>query len=163
MFVPRSEGLPLKKAGLDHNNFKNYRPVSNLSFLSKVIEKVVLKQLLEYLNTNSLLSPNQSAYRPCHSTETALLKVTIDILLALDRRHVSLLALLDLSAAFDTVDHTIMANTLQSDFCLSGTALSWFKFYMFDGRQFISINNCCSQLILSMVSHKALFWSSSFL
>ena len=134
----------LKKAGLDHNNFKNYRPVSNLSFLSKVIEKVVLKQLFEYLNTNLFLSPNQSAYKPCHSTETALLKVTNDILLGLDRGHVSLLALLDLSAAFDTADHAIMANTLQSDFGISGTALSWFKSYMFDRKQFVSVNNCCS-------------------
>ena len=154
----------LKKAGLDHKNFKNYRPVSNLSFFSKVIEKVVLKQIYEYLNTNSLLSPNQSAYRPCHSTETALLKVTNDILLALDRGHVSLLALLDLSAAFDTVDHAIMVNTLQSDFGISGTALSWFKSYMFDRKQFVSVNNCCSDpVILSMVSHKALSWGPSFL
>ena len=130
----------LKKSGLDQNNLKNFRPVSNLSFLSKVIEKVVLKQLFEYLNCHSLLSPNQSAYRPCHSTETALLKVTNDILLALDRGDVSLLTLLDLSAAFDTVDHKIMAETLQSHFGISGKALSWFQSYMTDRTQSVSIN-----------------------
>ena len=137
----------LKKAGLDQNNLKNYRPVSNLSFLSKVIEKVVLKQLFHYLNTHLLLSPNQSAYRPCHSTETALLKVTNDILLALDRGNVSLLTLLDLSAAFDTVDHEIMADTLQFHFGISGTALHWFRSYMSDRTQFVSINDCCSDSV----------------
>ena len=96
------------------------------------------------MNTNSLLCPNQSEYRPCHSTETALLKVTNDILLVLDRGHVCLLDKLDLSAAFDTVDHAIMANNLQSDFGISGTALSWYKSYMFDRKQLVSVNNCCS-------------------
>ena len=134
----------LKKRGLDQNNLKNFRPVSNLSFLSKVIEKVVLKQLFKYLNTHSLLSPNQSAYRPCHSTETALIKVTNDILLALDQGNVSLLTLLDLSAAFDTVDHEIMVKTLQLQFGITGKALSWLRSYMSDRTQFVSINNCCS-------------------
>ena len=96
------------------------------------------------MNTILFLSQNQSAYKPCHSTETELLEETNDILLGLDRGHVSLLALLDLSAAFDTADHAIMAYTLQSDFGISRTALSWLKSYMFDRTQFVFVNNCCS-------------------
>ena len=72
----------LKKSTLDHNNLKNYRPVSNFSFLSKVIEKVVLKELFTYLNSYDLFCPFQSAYYPCHSTQTSLLKMANEILLA---------------------------------------------------------------------------------
>ena len=134
----------LKKASLDQNILKNYRPVSNLSFISKIIEKIVLKQLFEYLNSHSLLSPNQSAYRPCHSTETALLKVTNDILLALDNGDVSVLTLLDLSAAFDTVDHEILFNRLKLHFGISGAVLSWFQSYLSNRTQIVSINGCAS-------------------
>ena len=98
----------LKKPSLDQDDLKNYRPVSNLSFLSKVAEKLVLSQLLEYLNTNQLFSPVQSAYHPNHSTETALVKIVNDPLLALDDGKVSVLTLLDLSAAFDMIDHNIL-------------------------------------------------------
>ncbi|WP_419649386.1 reverse transcriptase domain-containing protein, partial [Thiolapillus sp.] len=115
----------LKKASLDPNNLKNFRPVSKLSFMSKITEKVVLQQLLAYLTEHKLICPSQSAYRPHHSTETALLKITNDILLALDSGNVSLLTLLDLSAAFDTIDHCILLDRLQHMYGISGTALSW--------------------------------------
>jgi hypothetical protein len=134
----------LKKANLDQNILKNYRPVSNLSFISKLIEKIVLKQLFEYLNGHGLLSPNQSAYRPSHSTETALLKVTNDLLVALDNGDVSVLALLDLSAAFDTVDHEILLKTLKFHFGISGAVLSWIQSYLSNRTQVVSINDCTS-------------------
>ena len=134
----------LKKQNLDQNILKNFRPVSNLSFLSKVIEKAVLQQLLEYLNAHSLLCSNQSAYRSSHSTETALLKVTSDILLALDSGHVSLLTLLDLSAAFDTVDHEILFKTLNTYFGISGTVLSWVQSYLSNRTQCVRISDCNS-------------------
>ena len=116
----------LKKASLDPSNLKNFRPVSNLSFTSKVTEKVVLQQLLACLTEHKLICPSQSDYHPHHSTETALLKITNVLLLALDSGNVSLLTFLDLSAAFDTVDHYILLNRLQHMFGITGTALSWF-------------------------------------
>ena len=89
---------------LDTENLKNYRPVSNLPFLSKITEKIVLLQLSQHLESNSLLYPLQSAYRSGHSTETAILKIVNDLLAALDVKHISLSSLLDLSADFDTID-----------------------------------------------------------
>ena len=92
----------LKKTTLNPEIFKNYRPPSNLSFLSKILEKVVLRQLLNHLLTNNLFYSHQSAYCAGHSTETALLKIVSYVLSALDEDKVALLSLLDLSAAVDT-------------------------------------------------------------
>ena len=108
----------LKKPSLDTENLKNYRPVSNLPFLSKITEKTVLLQLSQHLESNSLLYPLQSAYRSGHSTETALLKIVND-LAALDVSHISLLSVLDLSAAFDTIDHSILLSRLHHSFGIS--------------------------------------------
>ena len=92
----------LKKPSLDKNLLKNYRPISNLPLLSKILEKVFLHKLLSHLQANNLCNPFQSAYRAGHSTETILLRVVNDILSALDNDNISVLLLLDLSAAFDT-------------------------------------------------------------
>jgi len=78
----------------------------NLSVLSKLLERLVAQQLIDYLRGAGLLPDLQSAYRAFHSTETAVLKVMSDILWTIDNSNLSLLALLDLSSAFDTVDHT---------------------------------------------------------
>ena len=116
----------LKKANLDPNCWKNYWPVSNLPFLSKVLERFVLKQFLQHLQSHRLLEPFQSAYRKCHSTETALLHIVNDLLQASDRGCVSFLSLLDLSAAFDTIDHNILITRLLSTFGCSGMVLECF-------------------------------------
>ena len=110
----------LKKASLDPNCLKHYRPVSNLPFLSKVLERIVLKQFLQHLQSHSLLELFQSAHRKCHSTETPLVN---DLLQAPDRGCVSILSLLDLSAAFDTIDHNILITRLRSTFGCSGMVL----------------------------------------
>ena len=120
----------LKKANLDPNCLSNYRPVSSLPFLSKVLERIVLKQFLQHLESHSLLEPFQSAYRKYHSTETALLRVVNDLLQASDSGHVSILSLLDLSAAFDAIDHDILIRRLHTTFGCSGTVLDWFTSYL---------------------------------
>ena len=97
----------LKKRCLDHNDLNNYRPVSNLCFIAKILEKLVLSQVSSYLKSHNLYNTCQSAYRPGHSTETALLKVVNDLFLSLNKGNISVLALLDFSSAFDTIDHTI--------------------------------------------------------
>ena len=134
----------LKKCSIDINKLDNHRPVSNLSFISRIYEKVVLQQLVDYLNHNNLLCTSQSAYRPHHSTETLLQKTANDILLGLDKRHVSLLTLLDLSSAFDTIDHNILLNRLHYLHGISGTCLSWFRSYLSNRRQSVAIANCIS-------------------
>ena len=135
----------LKKPSLDQNCLQNYRPVSNLSFLSKVLEKIVLSQLLDHLTHNHLLNPHQSAYRQSHSTETALLRIVNDILLGLDNDKVALLALLDLSAAYDTIDHSILLSRLQTSFGISGTVLSWFQSYLLDRSQTVCVKGASSK------------------
>ena len=113
--------------------FGNFRPISNLQFVSKLTEKAVFNQAHSYLVSNDLFPLCQSSYRKYHSTETALLKVKHDILMNMNNQEVTLLVLLDLSAAFDTVDHSILLERLQADFGIFGTVLSWFSSY-FSGR-----------------------------
>ena len=134
----------LKKPGLDPDTPANYRPISNLPFLSKILERTVASQLKSHMDSNNLFESFQSGFRTSHSTETALIKVTNDILRSADNGFLSILILLDLSAAFDTISHSILITRLQSCLGLTGTALSWISSYLSDRKQFISINNCTS-------------------
>lgn len=129
----------LKKSTLNADTLKNYRPVSNLAFVSKVLEKVVNKQLHTYLSNNNLLETFQSAYRKDHSTESALLRVQNDILHAIGGQKVVLLILLDLSAAFDTVEHSSLLSILKH-LGIEGTALQWFSSYLENRSQCINIS-----------------------
>ena len=110
----------------------NYRPVSNLCFIAKILEKLVLSQVSSYLNSHNLYNTCQSAYRPGHSTETALLKVVNDLFFSLNKGNISVLALLDFSSAFDTIDHTILVHRLHTDFGFTDTVLQWFSSYLTD-------------------------------
>ena len=125
----------LKKSSLDWNTLKNHRPVSNVNFIGKLIEKAAIKQVNEHLESNALDEVMQSAYKCRHSTETALLKVKEDIVKAIDCNQAVFLIMLDLSAAFDTIDHSILFNRLAADFSIKGTVLNWFNSYM-TGRSF---------------------------
>jgi hypothetical protein len=136
----------LKKPGLDVDAPENYRPVSNLSVLSKTLERAVCHQMESYLDSTGLLPQHQSAYRKGHSTETALAKVCADLITSMDSGHHTLLALLDLSAAFDTVDHSILLERLSRSFAVRDSVLEWIRSYL-TGR-------CCNVQYGGTVSSK---------
>ena len=138
----------IKKHDLDTNTLKNYRPVSNLPFISKVLEKVVDAQLENHLTQNSLHEEHQSAYRKFHSTETALLKVQNDILNSLDQNDVTVLLMLDLSAAFDTIDHETLLNRLEHQFGVAGKPLDFVNSYLQDRYQTVTIDGKLSKPVL---------------
>ena len=137
----------LKKSSLNKENFKNYRPVSNLPYLGKIIEKAAITQIETHLSQKSLHEPLQSAYTAHHSTETALVKVSNDILLSLDRGICVYLVLLDLSAAFDTIDHSVFIQRLTEDYGISGSVTDWMKSYLTNRHQQITINGQLSDEI----------------
>ena len=124
---------------------KNDRPVSNLKYLSQLIERVIAQKLNEHLTRNYIFEPMQSAYRKAQSTETALVGIQNDILRATDNQEFTILLLLDLSAAFHTVNHAILINRLEKSVGIKGNALKWFVSYLNGRRQCVMINNASSQ------------------
>ena len=104
--------------------------MSNLAYVSKLVETAIAKQLQHYLFTNDLFPASQSVYRPNHSTETALLRVTNDILLNINDQRVNFLLLLDLSAAFDTVDYDTLLHRIQFSLGIQRKVISWFKSFV---------------------------------
>jgi exonuclease III len=134
----------IKKSSLDRENLRNYRPVSNLAYLGKLIEKAAITRLNDHISYHQLDEPLQSAYRPKHSVETALVKVYNDMLLTLDSGRGVMLVLLDMSSAFDTVDTVILGNRLQSLYGITGDALKWVSSYFRDRTQHVGIEGCAS-------------------
>ena len=130
----------LKKACLPYDEFSSFRPVSNLSFISKCVEKVVATQTCMHVDDNNLGELYQSAYNKHHSTETALLKVQDDILRAIDNNCCVIMLLRDLSAAFDTVDHCILLDRLSERFGITGNALEWFHSYLSNRHQVVKVD-----------------------
>ena len=134
----------LKKQSLPKEDFSSYRPISNLNFISKILEKVIHSRLCVHLESFPSLSPFQSAYRKFHSTETALARIQNDLLLAMNRQKVSALILLDLSAAFDTLDHKILLDRLHSCFGVSDTAHSLLSSYLQNRTQSVIVDQARS-------------------
>ena len=134
----------LKKGCHDHNDLHNCQPVSSLCFIAKILEKLVLSQISSYLSSHNLYNTCQSAYRPGHITETALLKIVNDLFLSLNKGNISVLALLDFFSAFDTIDHPILAHRLHTDLGFTDTVLQWFSYYLTDRTHYVSLSNHCS-------------------
>ena len=134
LFAPSSKSHPLNP-----NFLRNDRPVSNLTFLPKFTEKIVFSQLLDHLKTNNPLDPHQLAYRIGNNTKL-LMKVVNDLLTALDNGNISVPSLLDLSAVVDTIDHKSIFFRLESSYGISDTALAWFRSFLIDCSQTVSVN-----------------------
>ncbi|XP_076850097.1 uncharacterized protein LOC143499240 [Brachyhypopomus gauderio] len=137
----------LKKATLDTSDMNNYRPVSLLSFLSKTLERAVYGQLSLFLTQNQLHDPNQSGFKRAHSTETALKAGTEKLHAAKANKLSSVLILLDLSAAFDIVNHNILLSVLSS-LGVTGSAWKWFQSYLEDR----SYQNAAARMVFSPIS-----------
>lgn len=129
----------LKKPGLCKLEPGSYRPISNLNTISKIIEKIVLRRLLPHLSKSDNFNQYQSAYRAGHSTETALMRMLNSWFTAIDNKQLVVLVSLDISAAFDTVNHDILLNRLRLEFGINGLILSWLKSYLTERKQYIKL------------------------
>jgi len=130
-----------KKASPDPSIYSNFRPISNLPFISKILEKIVFIQLQDYLTTNGISDIFQSGFKTLHSTETALLKVYNDILMSTDAGNIVALIMLDLSSAFDFVDHDVLLSRLEQCIGLRGTVLDWFRSFLSNRKFYVNIGN----------------------
>ena len=137
-----SQVIPLPKKA-NPVSFSDYRPISILPFLSKVLERLVHRQLNDFLTNNNLLNQFQSGFRPGHSTTTALVKISDDIRLGIESQNVTILTLLDFSNAFNNVDHHILLRVLSS-LNISPTVIDWFRSYLHGRRQCVRVGNTTS-------------------
>ena len=137
----------LKKSGIDPEMLKNYRPVTNEIYISKLSEKVTSIRLFEHMSVNNLHSKYQHGYKVYHSTETLLLKVVNDILIGFDSNTATILLLIDLSAAFDTVDINKLLHILEIDIGITDSALLWFKSFLIGRTQRVKIENSLSDTL----------------
>ena len=138
----------LKKTSLSCNELTNFRPISNLSAISKFLERAANLQLQEYLESHKLHASSQSAYRQYHSVESATLRVHNDITQALDQQKEVIIVLIDFSSAFDTIEHTTLTNRLLHQFGISGTVLKWITSYLTDRSHVVSVLKSASDIFL---------------
>lgn len=135
----------LKKAGLDPNIFSNLRPISNLTFLSKLIERVVNIRITDHMKANNLDCHSQYGYKKHHSTETLLVHFLNEIMVAVDSKSGVVVLIIDLSAAFDTVSHSLLLNILFREIGLRGNALRWFKSFLLNRSQRVKVGDTLSE------------------
>lgn len=131
----------IKKSGSDINDPNSYRPITNLGTISKILEQLAIMQIRPHFIQSPNFSRNQSAYRSAHSTETALLKIVNDIRCDMESSSVSCLLSLDISAAFDTLDHKVLLSRAEEIFGISGNVLKWLQSYLTNRQSFVSIVN----------------------
>ena len=140
----------LKKLNLDKNVLKFFRPIVNLQFMSKVIEKVVLKQLNSHMAANNLHCDQQFGYKKKFSTEGLLLQIVDEVLVGFEQKSGTILILLDMSSAFDTVDINKLLHILEHKINLRGTVLRWFHSFLTGRKQKVIINGQMSELLLTL-------------
>jgi len=129
----------LKKPGLDQSDTASYRPITNLSTMSKILEKLALHRLWPHVMSTGNFSEFQSAYQAGHSTETALLKVVNDVVTSTCDRLTTVLLSLDISAAFDTIDHNILLDRISSHFVICRSALGWLQSFVTCRYQYVAV------------------------
>ena len=136
---------PLHKDG-PRDDINNYQPIAVLPVLSKILERHVTKSLTNYLNENNLIFKYQSAFRENHSTETALIKLTDELLFNMDNDKLTGMISIDFKKAFDLISHEILLQKLQM-YGLSDSAVKWFHSYLSDRQQCMKVNGCTSSLL----------------
>ena len=135
---------PIYKAE-DPMEFANYRPISILPILSKILEKIVLKRLVDFLNEHNILNKSQFGFRKHHSTTLALIDLIDNISNSLDNKDYTIGVFLDLSKAFDTINHKILLDKL-SYYGICGLPLIWFTNYLSNRQQFVNFNGIHSRM-----------------
>ena len=130
----------LKKCGLDTDVKKNYRPVNNLMFFSKLIERVVSRRFNSHLTLNGLQNDKNYAYKKHHNTETMMIELVDEVLEGFENNKCTVIVFLDLSAAFDTIDHEKLLSIMSEELGITGTALQWFRSYLIGRTQQVRIN-----------------------
>ena len=131
----------LKKSGLDADNKKNFRPVNNLLYLSKLIERAVGNQLNDHMTKNNLHEESQFAYKTHHNTENMMLGIVDEVLRGFDENQATVIIFLDLSAAFDTIDVDKFLEIMQEEIGVDDIALQWFKSFLDQRTQRVKIEN----------------------
>ena len=131
----------IKKVGLDSDEYKNYRPVNNLIFFSKLIERVVTRRLEEHMTLNCLHEPSAFAYKKYHNTETMMQGIIDEALRGFDQNLATIVVFLDLSAAFDTIDIDKLLEIMRDEMGIGGVALEWFRSYLSGRTQRVKIGN----------------------
>ena len=137
--------IPLFKSG-NKSLFTNYRPVALLCQFSKVLEKLFCKRLNKFIDKYNLISENQYGFRPSRSTSSALLELIEEISSSMDRGLHTVGIFIDLSKAFDTIDHSLLLKKLEN-FGIRGVVLNWLKSYLTDRKQYVSLSSYSSELL----------------
>ena len=137
----------LKKTGLDVDDKKNFRPVNNLLYLSKLTERAVAEQLDDHMTLNNLHENSQFAYKTHHNTETMMLGLTDEVLRGFDNNQATVIIFLDLSAAVDTLDVGKLLEIMKGEIGVDGVALQWFRSFLEGRTQRVKIENEYSECL----------------